>query len=230
MGKRNKGSGSGCFNVFLNFLTIGVLLLSVMLGGVFVAIYIDPGVPFNPFPPRLNPSLPPIQPTETSVALLPPTWTPTIEPTSTPTPTVTIPAPTNTLPVVSPIPTAWPYSVQAGTPAYTSNFLNNLGCQWMGVAGQVFGDEQGDTPDVWIYLGGRLSGSLLDLLSLPGSAPGYGEGGYEFKLSDAPVASEDSVWIELIDPSGYPLAPRVYLTTKDSCDENLILVNWVRSP
>lgn len=230
MSKGSKGSRSGCSDTFLNLLTIGTLLLTVMIGGVFVAIYMNPNLPFNPFPPRqINSSPVPIQSTGTIVAVLPPTWTATIEPTSTRTPTPTTPPPTNTLPVVSPIPTALPYNLQTGTPTYTENFLNSLGCQWMGIAGQVFSLEEEPAIDVWIHLGGQLSGKILDLLSLPGSAPGYGEGGYEFKLSDGPIASENLVWIELIDPAGNPLSSRVYLTTKESCKENLILVNWTRS-
>jgi hypothetical protein len=230
MGMGSKGSRSSCSDTFLNLITIGVLLVTVMIGGIFVAIYLNPHLPLNPFPPRqANESPATAQSTATTIVALPPTWTATIEPTSTGTPEPTTPPPTNTLPVVSPLPTALPYNLQEGTPAYTKNFLNDLGCQWMGIAGQVFAFEDQPAIDVWIHLGGQLSGKPLDLLGLPGSAPGYGEGGYEFKLSDGPVASENLVWIELIDPAGNPLSSRVYLTTKESCEENLILVNWTRS-
>jgi hypothetical protein len=100
----------------------------------------------------------------------------------------------------------------------------------MGVAGQVFGSEGSPVVDTWVKLGGELAGTPLDLLSLPGSAPGYGEGGYEFKLSDEPIASQGTVWIQLVDPEGNPMSEKTFLTTSDKCEENLILVKWVRSP
>ena len=96
----------------------------------------------------------------------------------------------------------------------------------MGIAGQVPSSDGGGTLDVWVKLGGQLEGNPIDLTSLPGSAPGYGEGGYEFVLGDKPIASENLLWIQLIDPTERPMSEKIYLETSDSCEENLLLVSW----
>jgi hypothetical protein len=207
-----------------NCLTTLVFIAILIVGGLFAAIYFNPHLPFNPFPPPTDRPDPTADlPTFTPDVTLPALWTETTVPTRTPTIT---PSPTNTPPVASPVPTALPYSLLPGTPALTQNFLNDQGCDWMGIAGTVDVGEEGGALDVWVKLGGQLAGNPIDLTSLPGSAPGYGEGGYEFVLSDKPIASENLLWIQLIDPSENPLSEKVYLTTSDRCDENLLLVSW----
>ena len=207
-----------------SFLTALVLLASISLGGIFAAIYINPQIFFNPFPPPVQ-EKPPVIITPTAV---PPTLIPPTEPAlNPPTPTALIPLPSNTPPVASPEPTPVPFTIQPGTPTYTQNFLNDLECEWMGVAGQVL--DQTDL-DPWIHIGGELDGAVIDLLSLPGSAPGYGHGGYEFTLSDAPIATEEQLWIQLQDPTGNLMTEKLYLTTSALCEENLVVVNWVRIP
>ena len=213
---------------FFSLLTSLVLLGTIFIGGVFAVIYVNPYIFFNPFPP---PTEPPPGVAETPVATQEPDSSPEVSPTPDPslTPTVhpTDVPPTDTPVVLTPEPTPLPYTIQPGTPAYTHNFLNNLECEWLGVAGQVLGWEANGTPDLWVHLGGELDGISIDFLSLPGSAPGYGGVGYEFTLGDGPILSENLIWIELQDPSGNPKTERVYLSTTDRCEENLILVNWV---
>jgi hypothetical protein len=221
----SKRPGRDIIDRIFNFLTSLVLLATMIVGGVFAAIYFNPNLPFNPFPPPTErPRATPVLPTFTPETTLPANWTATIPPTFTPSPT---PTPTNTPPIVTPEPTPLPYSLLPGTPTYTENFLNDLGCAWMGIAGQVLGAEDGETLDLWVKLGGQLEGKPIDLVSLPGSAPGYGEGGYEFVLSDKPVPSENLLWIQLIDPSENPMSEKIFLKTSDRCEENLLLVSWV---
>ncbi|NIM95624.1 MAG: hypothetical protein GTO18_18145 [Anaerolineales bacterium] len=227
MDNEYQSSSRSCANTAFDFLTIIVLLATLFIGGIFVAIYINPYAPFNPFPPPGEPT----QPIETDVPELPPTWTVTVEVIETSTPTVTpSPPPTNTPVVASPEPTPVPYIVQPGTPNYTENFANEEGCNWMGVAGQVLELDQSPVQDLWVHLGGQLEGTTFDLISLPGSAPAYGEGGYEFTLSDHPITSENLIWVQLIDPAENPLSEKIYLITNDECDMNLTLVNWILAP
>jgi hypothetical protein len=213
---------------FFSLLTSLVLLGTIFIGGLFATIYINPYIFFNPFPPPAEPAppiaeTPEITPEMDASPEIPATAEPSYTPALTPTPL----PPTSTPLVITPEPTPLPFTIQLGTPAYIGNFLNDLGCDWLGVAGQVVGWEQNGTPDLWIHLGGEWEGAVIDLLSLPGSAPGYGGGGYEFSLGDGPIPSVDQIWIELQDPSGNPMTERVYLSTSENCDENLILVNWV---
>jgi hypothetical protein len=222
-----KRPGRSLIDQIFNFLTSLVLLATMIIGGIFAAIYFNPALPFNPFPPPTErPIATPIQPTFTPETTLPANWTATVGPTFTPSPTI---PPTNTPPIASPEPTPPAYSLLPGTPTFTQNFLNDLGCAWMGVAGQIISAEEGETLDLWVKLGGQLEGKSVDLVSLPGSAPGYGEGGYEFVLSDKPIPSENLLWIQLIDPSENPMSNKVFLKTSEHCDENLVLVSWLKA-
>jgi hypothetical protein len=208
-----------------NFLTTLVLLTTIFLGGVFGAIYFNPNIFFNPFPPNERPIVTTPGITEAAPTGIPAvTVTPLVSP-SPPPPTATL-----TPAIVSPEPTALPYSIQPGTPAYTQNFLNDLACEWAGVAGQVITSGDQSNPDPWVHLGGEFNGTPLDYLSLPGSAPGYGQGGYEFTLGNAPLTSDDRIWIQLEDPLGNAMTDRISITTSDLCSENLIIVNWVTVP
>lgn len=223
-GRRRRGLGE----TLLNFLTLLVSLGTLIAGGVLLALFLNPQLPLNPFPPPEGSTPAPMPSAE---ATLPPSPVPSLTPTATetaaPSPTATSPPPTHTPVVVLPSPTPVPYLVQEGTPALTQAFLDQS-CDWMGVGGQVFGFHEEPALDVWVQVGGTLDGSPLDLVSLPGSATGYGEGGYEIQLSEGPVASEGTLWIQLIDPEGHPLSEKLSLTTSESCSENLVLVNWLR--
>jgi hypothetical protein len=219
--------GRSLIDKIFNCLTTLIFIVILLVGGLFAAIYYNPHLPFNPFPPPTErPGISPHPPTITPDVTFPALWTETSAPTPTITPTLT---PTNTPPVVSPVPTPLPYSLLPDTPFFTQNFLNDRGCAWMGVAGQVLAGEGEGALDVWVKLGGQLEGNPIDLTSLPGSVPGYGEGGYEFMLGDKPVASENLLWIQLVNTAEQPMSQKVYLTTSDSCQENLLIVSWVKS-
>ncbi len=221
-----------------NLLTVLVLVSALCLLSGFVLIFINPQVPFNPLPP---PTLPPTlgvpTPTPTlPVVTLPPTWTPT--PTVTPTPSKT-PTPTNTpLPTPTPTPapavtpTAYPYELQPGTPTYTSSkiFHSESNCNWLSVAGQVL-DAQGQGVVVAVVVRGALDGQVIDRYTLSGQASQrFGPGGYEIQLSNHPVASEHTLYVQLVDPSGVPLSAQVYFDTHDTCAENIVLVNFRQVP
>jgi len=63
-------------------------------------------------------------------------------------------------------------------------------------------------------------------LTLSGMTTSYGEGGYEITLHNTPIASEDAVWIQLLDQANLPLTEKIYFQTFDSCDSNLIHINF----
>ena len=54
----------------------------------------------------------------------------------------------------------------------------------------------------------------------------YGEGGYEIVLQDAPIASSDAIYIQLLDQANLPLTEKIYFDTYESCDSNLIKINF----
>ena len=230
------------FSWIWNILTIMVLLATVCLVGTFFYIFNNPQAGFNLFPPPDLPeanSLPTLTPT--ALQVLPATWTPTF--TATPTTTHT-PQPTLTLtPTDTPIPqlsaTAtptgtlsadqMPFSVSNGSPAAISSltFHPEAGCNWMGVAGQAL-DMSGApiTSGLVVKLGGILGGAEKDFTGLTGTALQYGEAGYEIVLASKPIASSNTLWIQLVDTAGIALSPQVYFTTKDTCDKNLLIINF----
>ena len=99
----------------------------------------------------------------------------------------------------------------------------------MGVAGQVFDAEGAAIEELVVELGGALAGQDLDGFAITGSASSYGPGGYEFKLGDEPVASTGAVWVRIFDLEGLQLSAPTYFNTYASCNQNLILLNFVQA-
>jgi len=225
-------------------LTTLILICVVCVAAVFLIIYMDPTSAFNPFPP---PTLPPplMLPSETPtdvVYSLPATWTATFTvaplPSDTPSPTSTLP-PTPTPITITPSPTnsptpppeGYPFQVREGNPKAIPNIYHpELGCNWMGVGGQVIDMSNAPVIGLIIRLGGRLPGVTIpeDLISLTGLALSYGRSGYEFKLADRPIASRGQLWIQLLNQEGGPLSNQVYFDTYESCEQNLIIIDFVQ--
>lgn len=119
------------------------------------------------------------------------------------------------------------YSAQLGSPTYLSNFAHaESGCNWLGVAGQVFDLRQQPVKDLIVEVGGDLPGADLPALGMTGLAPAYGPGGYEVTVADRAAASQESIWIQVFDLSGRPLSEMYYVDTLAGCGQNLILVNF----
>jgi hypothetical protein len=217
-----------------NIMTGIVLFSALLVGFGTLMIYVNPQAGINPFPPATLPALAVI-PTSTPTvrSILPPTWTPT--PTQEPSPTSTLkpsstPLITNTpvfLPDATITPGGMAFIVQQGNPVAISSaaFRPDQGCNWMGVGGQAL--DLSGAPVKWliVQLGGRLDGKVLEQLTMTGTATQYDRGGFEFTLSDLPIASENTLWLQLLDQAGLPLSDKIYFETFDDCDKNLIVIN-----
>lgn len=220
--------------LILNLLTVFALLGSIGLGAAYLMIFFDPQSGFNPYPPpTLPPTLGPPTPTNTPAIRLPTEIPPSATPrplpsqpalaTNTPQPTATLEA--------SPPATAEAgaqFELQEGSPTFTTN---PMGCEIMEVAGVVYDSQGAPLIGLALRMGGELGGAPYgpqDTLS-GSAADRFGFGGYAFELSDTPVASTETLWIQVIDASsGLPLSEQLFITTTTSCDENLILINWVQ--
>ncbi len=226
--------------IILNIVTVLVLLCTGVIGAYGLAVFAIPQMPYNPFPPPTLPVRMELNtPTPTASNVLPPTWTPT--PTLTPTNTQT-PAPTATpFPTSSPIPegeegsrpsNGYPFVMAEGSPQYLENIYHpDLGCEWLGIAGQVLDINGAPFKQQLIEVGGVLGGRNIGtptLLLSSGMAPSYGESGFEFVLAEEPIASNETVWIQLVDQQLLPLSEKYYINTSDSCSQNLILINFRR--
>jgi len=228
-----------------NILTVLVLLTAVCVGIVFLIVLINPNVGINPFPPPEMPVRVALDtPTPTPKSILPPTWTPTVSPvpveTSTPVPTNT-PLPTQEEAVVTQaeedtgsgeggeMDGDFPVVLHDGSPQYipATSFHPDVGCNWMGVAGQVIDVNGAPVQGLIVEVGGTLDGEKIGnptILQATGLATAYGEAGFEIKLADKPIESIASVWIQVLDQAGLPLSEQISFFTFDDCEKNLIVI------
>jgi hypothetical protein len=131
-------------------------------------------------------------------------------------------------PVITPEP--YRFTIQSGTPAETVNFIYpEAGCNWLGVGGQVFNKEGSPVNDMIVEVSGDLAGESLVILSMTGETPQLGPGGYVIQLADKPIASQGTLWLQLYNLEGAPLAHKYSFDTFDgelACENNLIIVNF----
>ncbi len=225
-----------------NVLTALILLMTVCVAGVFIMFFTNPRNVFNPYPPPTVVAVVGLPTaTMTSQVQLPATWTPppAIEPTETPT----------LLPSSTPIPTFTPFGLPSVTPnvqatmtpggyafvvkkgnqdAISSETLRpGDNCKWMGVVGQVFDLRGAPVPGQFIYLGGTLAGAVIsEQPTITGLLLQYGRGYFEFKLADMPVASKGTLWLQVRDQAGLVMSDKYYFDTYDTCEKNMVVVNF----
>lgn len=175
-------------------------------------------------PTATDPVSPTPKNTEEPTSTAMPTGTATSTATDMPTSTFT-PQPTFTA-------TPVPYQLQLMNPYYLSNFTHvELGCDWLGVAGQVFSSGGQVQLDILIKAGGELDGKPVEEEMTRPLADSdidlaYGPGGYELTLALSPVDTESTAWVQLFSLGGDPLSEKIYLTTFADCQKNLILMNF----
>lgn len=221
-----------------NLLTLLVFAGMALAVVFFAAIFLNPGVSFNPFPP---PTLP--------VALMLPTSTPAptqpvappaLSDTLTPLPTLTPEPPTATATFVGGglrrTPTATPqenaiyaFALQSAPAAIDAAMLypDRGGCKWMGVGGQVVDLQGRPVTGISVQLGGAVDDQPFEQTSLTGTALKYGEAGYEFTLANnQSFASTGALWIRLVDQQRLPLSPKVHFDTSDECSRGLVIINF----
>lgn len=231
-----------CSSIFWSLLTVLVLLGVLAITCVFLVIFTDPYSFLNPFPPptqRPTAGLPTATATNMLIPL-PPSWTPTLAPTRTPTDT---PVPSATLadtptpititptatPTLPPPAGGYPYEVRTGSPQAIPNIHHpELECNWLGVGGQVFDLNGAPVTGLIIRLGGAAQGISIqnNTYTLTGVALNYGRSGYEFNLADQPVASRQTLWVQLLNQAGVPLSEKLYFDTFAGCEQNLILIDF----
>lgn len=99
-------------------------------------------------------------------------------------------------------------------------------CNWSGIAGQAFDLQGRSIPGITVQVSSPMYGKDIQLVSMTGSAPWYGEGGYEIFLTDKPVDTKGEYQIRLVDQSGRGLSPRFTFDTSSDCAKNLVVVNF----
>lgn len=190
-----------------------------MLAGCEIFPYVmEPETPSSPTLTGTS-----VQPTQTQAIL-----TATLEATPTKTSTPLQPTPT-TIAVDSDLTNqTFIYKLQDGNPFFLSNFAHpETGCEWMGIAGQVFNTEGIEVQDLVIIVGDTQIAEEYQWTAQTGQVLFYGPGGYEIQLSDTPQETTERFWVQVNDQNGVPLSERLFFDTVSDCSGNLILLNFV---
>lgn len=225
-----------------DILSILVLILTVCLVGYFAIIFVNPASTLNILPPGGglfgNPP-----PTSTVTPLqLQPTWTPSptleLTPTDTPRPTIT-PIPTNTsFSLVPPTKTSRPSATPTTPKApFSGTFTQvestiihpDLACNWAGIGGTVVDANNSPVIGTVVVLRGTLNGSTIEQQTVSGINKEYGPSGFEFVLGNAPVESNKTLYVQLVDQQNIPLSDPVQITTSTDCSKNLVMVRFKRN-
>lgn len=119
------------------------------------------------------------------------------------------------------------FVLQPGNPIPLENFLKpDLGCNWMGVGGQIF-DLQGlPMTNYLIQIEGELDSGKISLLALTGGTPQLGPGGYLLEIASHPIESSGKLYLQVLDLAGRVLSDKVFITTYSECEKNFILLNF----
>jgi hypothetical protein len=229
--------------ILWNSLTIGILLLTLCCCCYYLIIFVSPNILLNPFPP--NTPVPPLElptatwtplslpPTGTPNATPPPVEQPTLRPTFTPIFTSTplklyTDTPTET---GTPEDTQTPTSEPTGVPFTVSvKYVDSViihpesGCNFFGVGGSVYDLKDNPFKGLVVSLSGSAGGKVYQQLTVSGTAPAYGQSGFEFALGSKPVDSDDTLFVQLLDQAGLPLSPKSPVDTFADCAKNLPLV------
>ena len=221
-----------------DMLSILVLILTACIGAYFMYIFITPNSPFNILPPG---GRGPQVPTATVTPLqLQATWTasPTLQltPSDTPRPTFTPFFTSTSFSLVPPTKTAKPTSTPKApfttisvTQVESTIIHPDLACNWAGIGGTVVDANNGPVIGTVVILRGTLNGSTIEQQTVSGINKEYGPSGFEFVLGNAPIDSNKTLYVQLVDQQNIPLSDPVQITTSTECNKNLVMVRFKKS-
>ena len=222
-----------------DILSILVLILTVCLVGYFALVFINPASSMNLLPPGGGPFGQAVPSFTVTPLQLQATWTasPTLQvtPSDTPRPTFT-PLPTSTsFSLVPPTKTAKPSATPRApfggsfTQVDSTVIHPELACNWAGVGGTVVDASNSPVIGTVVVLRGTLNGSTIEQQTVSGINKEYGPSGFEFVLGTSPVASDKTLYVQLVDQQNIPLSDTVQITTSTDCTKNLVMVRFKRN-
>jgi hypothetical protein len=233
-GKPVRGRSAGATMQMWDILSILVLVITAGLVLYFAFIFINPDTALNPLRPGASgPQLPTSTPTPLQLAA---TWTasPTLEMTltNTPRPTFTAIATDTPFSLIPPTRTPKPTSTpKAPFSAVSVTFQDSTvyhpgqaACSWAGIGGAVLDANNSPVIGMVVVLRGSLDNKVIDQQTVSGINKEYGPSGFEFVLGVAPVATNKTLYIQLVDQSSVPLSDKIFVTTSADCTKNLVLV------
>lgn len=231
-------------------LTTLVLLLTVLVLACYVAVFVNPQLPINPFPPVARVTIPvqepgpaggtPAAPTFTPPPTFPPTWTPTLTPvptlTFTPRPTSTPVPPTPTWTPIPPTPVPPQFTLRQDPIFVGQTLYPGASGWWTGVAGEVSDPEGNAVTDVTIRIWDN-KGHTWE--TTPGSAANYaqtygttygGGGSYAWweQVLEGSCQQQLTVHVQVFS-GGQARSPEITVKTTGECSRNLVLIHFVKN-
>ena len=220
-----------------DMLSILVLVLTACIGAYFVFVYFNPTSSFNLLPPGGRGSQ---LPTATATPLqLQATWTPSptlaLTPSDTPRPTFTAIFTNTPFSLVPPTRTPRPSNTPrapfgASASQVESSLIHpDLACNWAGIGGTVVDANNSPVIGTVVVLRGTLNGNTVEQQTVTGINKEYGPSGFEFVLGNAPIASNQTLYVQLVDQANIPLSDKVTVSTSSDCSKNLVLVRFKKN-
>lgn len=217
----NQNSGCSGIGVATAVMAVILVLLLMLLGIIPSPLGNAESTPAaSSTPPAGSTTLPldsTPEPADTQTA------TPTLQPTSTSTATATITPTTTATPTEKPMP-----FVLRGTPQGYPNALLHAqySCEeYLFIGGEIWDLRESPVLGITVRLGGTYGSEAVEMSVQSGDIPLYGESGFEFVLKNKMI-TEENLYIQLFDENGQALSSRSYLPVSDSCEANLIIVNF----
>jgi hypothetical protein len=237
-GKQSRASGAPM--QMWDMLSILVLILTACLVGYFALIYINPTSQLNILPPGQGPFGDPLPTLTVTPQQLEATWTPSptlvLTPSNTPRPTFTPFFTSTPFSLVPPTKTSKPSATPrapfgAGSPTTVESTIIHpeLACNWAGIGGTVVDANNSPVIGTVVVLRGTLNGSTIEQQTVSGINKEYGPSGFEFVLGTAPVASNKTLYVQLVDQQNIPLSDPVPIITSIDCNKNLVMVRFKRN-
>ena len=75
-----------------------------------------------------------------------------------------------------------------------------------------------------VVLRGSLDNKLIEQQTVSGINKEYGPSGFEFVLGSAPIKTDKTLYIQLVDQSNIPLSDKIFVSTSADCSNKLVLV------
>ena len=217
-------------------LTFVFIALTLLVGGVYLLIFIYPWVPLNPFPPPTKVAALGTTPTPESpefVLTFPPTWTPTptFTPTSTPTPTPTFtptptstPTPTPTLtPTFTPTPRPpTPTPTPTPIPPYEpADWAAGPNCHWRGVYGVIWDSNGLPRAGVYVKIWDQAGHTVT-------AGPTDADGRYSIYIPAD--ALQDGIWMLQVVENGRPASAPWGVAVGGGCINGIqeVRADWQR--
>ncbi|HVF24308.1 MAG TPA: hypothetical protein VNA23_00375 [Anaerolineales bacterium] len=220
-----------------DILSIVVLLLTACAGAYFVFVFLNPTSSYNVLPPGgRGAQLPTLTVTPQQLQA---TWTPSptlaLTASNTPRPTFTPFFTSTPFSLVPPTKTSQPTSTPKAPFSATFSQVEStvihpdLACNWAGIGGTVVDANNSPVIGTVVVLRGTLNGSTVEQQTVSGINKEYGPSGFEFVLGNAPVASNNTLYVQLVDLQNIPLSDKISVVTSSECNKNLVIVRFKKN-